>query len=282
MPNNSTKIIVTHFSPDLDAICSCWLISKYLPGWGEAPIKLVSSGTTLNGNNPDDDKNIIHVDTGFGMFDHHQQKNDSCAAVLVFQYLVKKDLIKNKDQAAIKHIVEFVREIDHFQEVFYPDPASVRYRFLLPYLIEGLKPVLNNDQKVFETSFLLLESMLINFKNYNHALSEIKNGFIFTSIYGKSLAIETKNEEIVKLAQKLGYSLVIRRDPERKSIRIKTIPNKHHSLKPIYQEIIKKDKKGSWYLHISENMLLNGSSHNPDLLPTALSLNQIIEIVKNI
>jgi len=47
-------------------------------------------------------------------------------------------------------------------------------------------------------------------------------------------------------------------------------------------KILKIDKKGSWFFHISGHMLLNGSSGNPKLIPTSLSLNKIIEIVKSV
>ncbi len=54
------KTIVTHLSPDLDAIASCWLIKKYLTDWDSAEIRLVPAGTTLNNEPPDDNKEIIH------------------------------------------------------------------------------------------------------------------------------------------------------------------------------------------------------------------------------
>ena len=110
----------------------------------------------------------------------------------------------------------------------------------------------------------------------------IKKGFIFQSYLGKSLAIETKNEETIKLALKKGFSLVVRRHPDAGFTRIKTLPDKKLSLKPVYEKIIKIDKKGSWFFHISGHMLLNGSSGNPKLIPTSLSLNKIIEIIKSV
>jgi nanoRNase/pAp phosphatase (c-di-AMP/oligoRNAs hydrolase) len=66
------KILVTHFSPDLDAISSCWLIKRYLPDWHTASIKFVPAGQTFENKPVDSVSNIIHVDTGLGRFDHHQ------------------------------------------------------------------------------------------------------------------------------------------------------------------------------------------------------------------
>ncbi len=276
------KTIVTHLSPDLDAIASTWLIKKYLTGWDRAQIKLVPSGTTLDNQLPDSNKNVIHVDTGLGKFDHHQTNKYTSAAKLVYKYLLKEDLIDSKDIKSIEKIVEYVNSTDHFAEVFYFEPDSDRYDFMIRQLVDGLK-VINREESTFiEIIFQLLDAVLIVFKNKVNAEKEIKNGFVFQSYLGKSLAIETKNEEAVKLALKKGFSLVIRRHPEAGFTRIKTLPDKKLNLKPVFEKILKIDKKGSWFFHISGHMLLNGSSGNPKLIPTSLSLNKIIEIIKSV
>ncbi len=276
------KTIVTHLSPDLDAIASAWLIKRFLTGWKSAQIKFVPTGTTLDNNLPDSNKNIIHVDTGLGHFDHHQTNEYTSATKLVFEYLTKNKLIKSKDEKALQKIVNYINDTDHFAEVFFPEADSDRYDFTIRQLIDGLKVICPEEQKLFDSVFQLLDSALIVFKNKVSAEEEIKKGFIFQSYLGKSLAIETKNEEIIKLALKKGFSMVVRRHPDKGFVRIKTLPIKKLSLKPIYEKIIKIDKKGSWYFHISEHMLLNGSSGNPKLIPTPLSLNKIVEIIKSV
>ena len=276
------KTIVTHLSPDLDAIASVWLIKKYFPDWNNAQIKFVPSGTTLDDQLPDSDKNIIHVDTGMGKFDHHQTNDYTSATKLVYKYLVGRDLIEEKEIKSLEKIVEYVNSTDHFAEVFYSEPDADRYDFMIRQLVDGLKVINREESKLIETVFQLLEAVLIVFKNKVNAEEEIKNGFVFQSYLGKSLAIESKNEEAVKLALKKGFALVVRRHPEVGFTRIKTLPDKKFSLKKIYENILKIDKKGSWFFHISEHMLLNGSSGNPKLVPTSLSLNKIIEIVRSI
>lgn len=276
------KTIVTHLSPDLDAIASVWLIKKYLTDWDNAEIKLVPAGTTLNNEPPDDNKDIIHVDTGLGRFDHHQTNLYTSATKLVYKYLLGRDLIDENEIKALERVIEYVNSTDHFAEVFYSDPDADRYDFMVRQLVDGLKVINRDEAKLIEIIFLLLEAALIVFKNKVNAEEEIKNGFVFKSYLGRSLALESKNEEAVKLALKKGFSLVIRRHPEVGFTRIKTLPDKKYTLKPIYKKILEIDKKGSWYFHISEHMLLNGSSGNPKLVPTSLSLNKIIEIIKSV
>lgn len=276
------KIIVTHLSPDLDAISAVWLVKKYFPDWDNAQIKFVPSGTTLDDQLPDSDKNIIHVDTGMGKFDHHQTNNYTSATKLVYKYLVGRDFVEEKEIKPLEKIVEYVNSTDHFAEVFYSEPDADRYDFMIRQLVDGLKVINREELKLIEIVFQLLEAVLIVFKNKVNAEEEIKNGYVFKSYLGKSLALESKNEEAVKFALKKGFALVIRRHPEVGFTRIKTLPDKKLSLKPVYEEILKLDKKGSWFFHVSGHMLLNGSSGNPKLIPTPLSLNKIIEIVKSI
>ena len=276
------KTIVTHLSPDLDAIASVWLIKKYLPNWNDAQVKFVPSGTTLDNQSPDSDKDVIHVDTGLGKFDHHQTNDYTSATKLVYKYLIGRDYIEEKEIKPLEKIIEYVNSTDHFAEVFYSDPEADRYDFMVRQLVDGLKVINHDEAKLMEIIFLLLESALIVFKNKVNAEEEINRGFVFKSYLGRSLALESKNEEAVKLALKKGFTLVIRRHPEVGFTRIKTIPEKKYSLRPIYEKILEVDKKGSWFFHISGHMLLNGSSGNPKLIPTTLSLNKIIEIVKAI
>jgi len=276
------KTIVTHLSPDLDAIASVWLIKKYLPNWNDAQVKFVPSGTTLDNQSPDSDKDVIHVDTGLGKFDHHQTNDYTSATKLVYKYLIGRDYIEEKEIKPLEKIIEYVNSTDHFAEVFYSDPEADRYDFMVRQLVDGLKVINRDEAKLMEIIFLLLESALIVFKNKVNAEEEINRGFVFKSYLGRSLALESKNEEAVKLALKKGFTLVIRRHPEVGFTRIKTIPEKKYSLRPIYEKILEVDKKGSWFFHISEHMLLNGSSGNPKLIPTPLSLNKIIEIIKSV
>jgi hypothetical protein len=277
-----SKLIVTHMSPDLDAISSSWLIKRFMPGWIDAEYAFVPAGTTLNGMAPDSDPNIIHVDTGLGQFDHHQTSEHTCATKRVFEYLVRKKYLSNNVTTAVERMVNFITDIDHFQEVNFPDPQADRYDFTLHQLIEGLKPVLHDDHKVVEHVFINLDAVLNVFKRKVKAENELKQGLVFNCRWGKTLALETPNEETSKLALKGDFNLVVRRNPETKHIRIKTKPDKKLNLTPIYEVLKKEDPKATWFLHISKNMLLNGSSKNPDSVPSSLSLQKVIEIIRKI
>jgi len=276
------KKLVTHFSPDLDAITALWLIKNFMPGWKNAEIITIPAGSTYQNDPVDTNKEIIHVDTGLGKYDHHQINSNTCAARLVFESLEKNFNLPSKNSPVLVRLTTYVNEIDHFQDVFYPDAKADRYEFSLAPLIEGLHKTIKNDQAVIEIAFKLLDSVFIVMKNKIAAESEIKSGYIFNSHYGRSLIMETGNGDVLKLAQKYGFSFTAIKDPRKGSIRIKTLPLAKYDLKPLYEKIIKADKKGTWFLHVSGNMLLNGSSKNPNFVASSLTCAQLIAIVKKV
>ncbi|KKQ01792.1 MAG: hypothetical protein US11_C0004G0062 [Candidatus Roizmanbacteria bacterium GW2011_GWA2_36_23] len=276
------KTLVTHLSLDLDAIASCWLIVRFLPEWNSPEFKFVPAGTTLSNALPDSDQDIIHVDTGYGMFDHHQTTERTTATRLVFSYLAKKGYFQSKNIEPLERMVTVINELDHFGEVQYPNAAEDHYDFMIHQVIEGMKAVLKTEKDIMEYTFKLLDAVFQIFKNKVRAVETIKKGYIFQSRWGKSLAIESKNEEALKVALKSGFSFVVKKDPERGFARIKTLPDAKLDLTPLYDKIVALDKKGTWFLHISKHMLLNSSSKNPNFVPTPLSLPKLIDIIKKI
>ena len=274
------KTIVTHISPDLDAIGSSWLIKRYLPDWESAEHAYVPAGNTLENLPPDDNPDIIHVDTGLGKFDHHQLSERSSATKRVFDYLSEEGYIKERDLPAIEHMVLFITEIDNFGEVHFPNPTDIKYTFCLHEFIYPLRGQLTSDTELMSMVMLIMDSILFTVKNNLRADEEIKEGVILRTSWGKSLVMETKNEAAVKHALKKGFELVARRDPETSTIRIKTQPDKKYDLTSLYEKLMKVDSKATWFLHASKNMLLNGSSKNPNSVPSSLSLHRLIEILK--
>ena len=112
------------------------------------------------------------------------------------------------------------------------------------------------------------------------AETEIAKATVFESDFGKALAIESSNDAVMKVAQKMGYRVVVRRDPQYGSIRIKAVPEPDIDLTDVYTKIMALDKTGTWYFHAGKHMLLNGSSKNMKHTATPLSLQTIIELLQ--
>lgn len=299
------KYIVTHTSPDMDAITSVWLIKKFLGGWDEAEIKFVPAGERIGplpkGQSFDyvieqqGKDEYIQADTGMGPLDHHQTSNqDTCAASLTFDF-VKKNLVENKPSInkekleALERIIKFVVEEDHFRTIFRPNAMADYHDFSIVNILDGLKlQKPNQDEYYVEFICKCLDALLHDFENKIWAEREIdKNGIEFSTKWGKGLGIESINDSVVKLAQTMGYVVVVRRDPRKGYVRIKARPDEDENKKGANltlacEKLSKMDPAATWFLHVSKKMLLNGSPKNPKMKPTKLSLNDIIEVLKTI
>jgi len=271
------KSIVTHIGPDLDACAAVWLIKTHLTGWEDAEVAFVPAGKTLHDAPPDDNPDIMHVDTGFGKFDHHATDDDICAALLVYQSFSKKD-------EAMERLLQVVNDYDHFREVFFPNPNADFWDIGLAAIIDGWR-VTHADNPIKLVSMVMdcLDGAYKMMQNKVWAEKEIKEkGIVFDTKWGRALGVETLNDEAVHYGQKQGYVILIRKDPNKGYVRIKAIPKKEIDLTSLYELLKKEDANATWFLHASKHMILNGSTKNPEMRPTTLTLNRIIEIVKRI
>ena len=78
----------------------------------------------------------------------------------------------------------------------------------------------------------------------------------------------------------MGYALILRKDPRKGYIRIKGSPKFDVDLTSAYEQFKKMDPEATWFLHVGKRMLLNGTTKNPKMKPTSLSLDQIISVLK--
>jgi len=301
------KIVVTHASPDMDAITSVWLIKKYLPGWEDAKVKFVPAGNRIDSGkwkNKDEkspieiieDDEVIHVDTGMGPLDHHQTiSDDVCGASLTWDYVKSKneefrlrDLEKIKDRIeALSRMIKVVVDIDHFKEVFWKDTVADYHEFNLVNILEGLKfQFPNQDDYYVDFISKSLDAVLHEFENRIWAEREIAgNGQEFVTRFGKGIGFEILNDTVIKLAQKMGYVIVLRKDPRKGYVRIKAIPSDgkiNIDLTSTYEKLKKLDPDATWYLHVGRKMLLNGSAKNPKMKPSKLGVQEIIKVLTGI
>lgn len=302
LKNQFMKFIVAHTAPDMDAITSVWLLKKFLGGWDKAEVKFVPAGDRLlplpKGQSFDyaieqkGKDEYIHVDTGLGPLDHHQTSNkDVSAASLTFDY-VKGALLENKINSekleALERIIKYVVNIDHFQEVFRADPMEDYHDFSIVNILDGLK-LEKPSEDLYYVEFIsqCLDALLHDFENKIWAEREIKDNSIqFHTKWGKGLGLESINDSVIKLAQIMGYVVVVRRDPRKGYVRIKARPNEGNKkgvdLTLAYEKLSKMDPSATWFLHVSKKMLLNGTPKNPKMKPTKLKLGDIIEVLKTI
>ncbi len=305
-----SKIIVTHKSPDLDAVTSVWLLKRFLPGWENAKVEFVPAGQKYSGYYKKEGEaievvgsnSIIHVDTGLGALDHHQFQDETiCAASIVLNYVRNQEGNKIEEQKlaseALDKLVDLVIDEDHFQQVFYPDSDSYLREFTLVGILDGLKLQQSvTDIKIIEIGMLCLDALLLSFISRVEAEQEFENkGKKFKTKWGDAIAFETVNDTVMKVAQLKGFSVVVRQDSSNHLLRIKAHPRMRSDKKyasggqketdidltGVYETVREQDPYASWFLHASKRMLLNGSSKNPNTVPTKLNLEEVIEILES-
>lgn len=303
-------VIVTHASPDWDAIGSVWILKRFLPGWENAKVEFVPAGNRSprvarkdeEATNQivveTDDTKIIHVDTGLTPLDHHQiYDTNICSVSRSWDYVLQQNPslhattsdAKREDKIhAMERIVSYLVQLDHFQEVFWPDAGSDMHEFTLYGILEGMKGLHPDDDSYFVSwGMEILDALLKRFESRIWAEKEIAQGKEFSTKWGKGLAIETINDSVIKLAQKMGYVVVVRKDPRKGYVRIKAVPFKEGvtpdvNLRLVHDQLEKMDPEATWFLHVSNKMLLNGTPKNPKMISTKLPITQIISVLEKI
>jgi len=283
------KYIVTHHVPDLDAIAGTWLLKRFdQQHYGEARFEFVDPGSQLSPDRQHElqvtSQEITHVDTGLGEFDHHQPDRGQtyvCAATLICDYLCQLHPDLKTDQA-LQTIVNFVNEIDHLHEIYWPAADNHRYAFMIHELLEGMETMqLHDDDSLLHFGMTCLDAI------YSHLTQTLKaeallntKAYFFDIKNYRCAAIETENDDVIKVAQKQGIVLVVRKDPQKGFVRIKVRPDADLDLKPVYDEVSKQEPNATWYYHPSGKMLLNGSNKHRSQSPSRLSLAQVVTMIK--
>ncbi len=285
----SRHLLVTHHAPDLDACGACWLLKRFdAQHYADAKVIFVNPGDQISLEEAENHgcqlHEVTHVDTGGGTFDHHQPERGPeyiSATSLVYDHIIEIHP-ELKNDPALAELTQFVTEIDHFGEIHWPEADNSRYCFMINELIHGAEfadPHDDDSQLTF--GFHCLDAAYASLTQQLKAREILETeGETFELPIGKCLAIETRNDDTIKLAQKRGYTLVIKKDPNLGNIRIKARPDSTLVLLPLSDAIKKIDTKGTWFYHGSGKMLINGSSKHRDQVPSPLTLNQVVELVK--
>lgn len=283
------KLVVTHHAPDLDAVGAVWVLTRFdQQHYADAQFAFVNPGSRITADqakNLDFDLDqVTHVDTGLGKFDHHQPERAQqqiCASTLTYEHVCQ--LHPNlKQDAALQAIVEYINEIDHFNYIHWSEASLNRFNFALQELIRGhelAKP--NNDQPQLEYGLQSLDYAYKAMEDTIRAKQEIADqGRNFKVKSTAGLALKSSNDATIKEAQKMGYDLVIRKDPRKGHIRIKARPDSTLNLKALSEAISEVDNQGTWFFHPGGKMLLNGSSSHRDQISSPLTLKQVIQLAQ--
>jgi len=274
------KTIVTHYSPDFDGIPAIWILKKFHPDFEDAKVIFLPAGQTLDDKPAGFDPDVIHVDTGGGPFDHHETNEYTCAAKLVWEWLKKERGITDE---VIERLMPTITVYDHGKEVEWRDALDDKYELMLPALIDGWKVLYPGQyEKVLEFGMKCMDAAYGIMKSKIEAEKILAKGKVFDTKWGKGIGVETENEAVLQLGEKMGYSLVVKKDSKRQSVRIYGRSDRGVDLSQACEKIKKLDPDARWFLHASGCLLLNGSAKQPRMNPTKLSLEKVIEVLKGV
>ena len=283
------KLIVTHHAPDLDAIGSTWILQRFeAKKYADAKIAFVNPGTTISIDAAHELgfelHNVIHVDTGLGRFDHHQPQRadtNTSATSLVYDYICSRNPQLENDQP-LQIISEFITEIDHFGEIYWENAGDYKYTMMIHELIRGIEFTHPHDDdsqmqfglKCLDAAYAALTQQV----KAKEIIEEKGQNFKINNL--NCLALETRNDDTIKVAQKQGYDLVIKKDPKQGNIRIKLRPDTKIVLKKLHDAVLQADTVGYWFYHASGKMLINGSQKHKDQKASPLSLEEVIQLAQ--
>ncbi len=276
-------------NPDLDAITAVWLLKRFGGSeWQQAQVKFVPAGKTYKNEKVDSDPNVLHVDVGLGKLDHHQTGDENlCAAKLVFDFLTKTNLQLKNDKALIR-LIEVVRDIDWAGYLHFPHPEADYWSFL--FFEEGIisgwqKAFRNKSEDHLNWGLIVLDGIYADLQAKVEAEEVLKNQSVkFMTRWGKGIAAKTDSFGFKSVALAQGYSIVVTKSLNSGSVRIHGFNwgKINIDLTPVWEILKQKDPDATWFLHSGKKLLLNGSKANPDMIPSKLSLEEVIEALKNI
>ena len=276
-----SKLIVTHISPDFDGIPAIWLLRKFHPDFSDAKIAYVPAGESYNREPPDSNPDIINVDTGGGRFDHHQNNEFTCGAKLVYEWLISEGYIDREDQA-LSRMIQIITELDHGYDLYrWCEAENDRYDFSLNNILVGWKFINSADnQKYIDLTIGGLEAVYRLMQQKVKAEKEIEGGRKFKTPWGRGVAVTSVNPSILDTAIRRGYAVVLTKDPGRGHVRV-TGSNKFNvDLTAAYAVARKRDPEATWFLHASKVLLRNGSTRNPNMRPTKLTIEEMVKILE--
>ncbi len=268
------KIIVTHFSPDLDAIGAIWLLKRFDKNFADAVVTFATIGQTYREEPVDSNQDIVHVDTGYGRFDHHQLSERTSATKVIWESLGLSD-------EPLKRLVAVINDVDNAIDLQWPEAMMDRTEFLLANIIHGWKQAYpGQDQNFVTWGLVCLDGVYKTLCDKAEAEKLLKEGTRFKTRWGDGIALTTANDTVLTLGEKQGASIVVRQDPKINHLRVYSRADKGVDLTQAYEAVKKQDPEATWFLHSSKCLLLNGSRKDPKMKPTKLSLEEIITILE--
>ena len=141
---------------------------------------------------------------------------------------------------------------------------------------------LYDNEAVLRMVFVYLDATYQRLKDWAKGKEAVNEGTEFESIWGKGITVTTAADDVSKIAQKMGYAIVVISDTQKGFLKIKTAPNVKVPLQALYDKICLRESPERWVYHNSGHMLFSGSDKGQLKQRTELHLNDLIEMIKEV
>jgi hypothetical protein len=265
------KTIYTHNRPHLDDVCAIWLLKRFLPDCQNAGIDFMNAGPI-----EDEDPNNIYVGVGRGKFDEHKGDVGECAASLVFAHVRENASLESNVVTALQAMVDWVLLEDTGQL------AQMEYRdFCIPSVLRGEYDRAGKDSPaVVSIGFGMLDALLHTQLNRIRLENDWQKRVEFESMFGQAVAMETSANDADVFAYRKGFKLVVTLNVAHSYHSIRASADSDIDLTPVFEEITRREPDAGWFFHHSKKMLLCGGDLAPNVIPSRLTLEQMMEVTK--
>ena len=258
-------MIVTHINPDLDCILATWFLKKF-GGMKESPVEFIKFENSI----PNHLKGATFVDIGKGELDHHHRDDFVSAAILVLEKL------HLTDNNILYSLADIARKIDHG---LFDDQSQGLLN--LVNIISGLnKKYPKNPNKVMEICFECLDSIYLQEQEKIHFEEELRKATIFNTIWGKGIAVVTKNRSIRFYCHMKGYVVFVYVDPIKKYRGFVALGGKGVDFSSIFKKLKEKEPQAEWYLHFTKDLLICGSDKAANRYLSKLTLQEMVQLIE--
>jgi uncharacterized protein UPF0160 len=275
------RIIVSHVSPDWDAICSLWLLQRF-GGFADAEIALVNTGTPDVGLLA---RASAVVDTGRVLdpehhrFDHHQlpgnEASSCCAASLVFQWL-------KKDAADLEYLAPLI-DLIYAGDTGKP-AADLSRKVGIHAILSTRKAAEWSGMNLIGLGYALLDDIAAHLKHAHEARATLDRYTVYRSRDGLVIALDGAPQHATTAAFEASAQLVVWHNPQADTIGVGINRARESGIDcgvliglaahyvdagALFDELM------SWYRHPSGFCALRGSAKAPDARPLGVPIAEI-------
>jgi len=270
------KILVTHQFPHFDDIAGFWLFQRFVPGWKKAKyefMKLQGQHIFTYKMKPvDSNANVIHIGVGRGKYDEHKGDIGKCAALLVYEDLLRRRRIPKQLKPALDRFLEVILLEDTGRLMELP------YRPF--YLAAALRAIPESLERT-ELGLRMMDAVFKYIQDEMQAEEDVNNGIEIATRYGPAIVVKSISPWTTSVATRCGYVIVGYVNPKMQWRGVVAKAGTSIDLSRLNEAVRQLEPKADWFFHHSKQMLLCGSASATKVKTSKFSPDKLARLIEN-